>query len=241
MKRPPAELGALVQAVSGTPRSRYVTRWRRSPRRSRATRSPRRPQGAREAHAEDGSSGRRADALTGDLELFGLPGLLQSLQGSESSGELTLVDQQQQTIGTIGLAKGRITEVFARESSRRSGGLPDVREAGAGTFSFRRAAPTKIGDTFDPMQIILEGARRHDEYQRAPRDRPRRPAPRARRHSRRASGGRGERKFAAGVWDRASKGLTPDACEHEIEIDPFRVRRLYAWWIEQGALRPRTS
>ena len=48
-------------------------------------------------------------------------------------------------------------------------------------------------------------------------------------------------KFASQVWDRAAKGLTPDACEHEIPIDPFRVRRLYAWWIEQGALRARTS
>jgi hypothetical protein len=28
-------------------------------------------------------------------------------------------------------------------------------------------------------------------------------------------------------------------CEMEMKVDPFRVRRLYATWVESRALRPR--
>jgi len=243
MKRPPAELAALLQAVSGTPTADV-----RSALETVVAALPNHPMAETASKAlakmgpKAGAQAASTEALTGDLELFGLPGLLQSLQGSESSGELTLVDRQQATIGTIGLAKGRITKCSAGKLTGEAAAYLMFEKPVPGTFSFRTMQPpTKIGDTFDPMQIILEGARRHDEYQRARAIAPDGlrlepvgiPAVRPEDEE--------NAKFAAGVWDRASKGLTPDACEHEIEIDPFRVRRLYAWWIEQGALRPRTS
>jgi hypothetical protein len=89
------------------------------------------------------------------------------------------------------------------------------------------------------MSLILEGARRHDEYQQA-----------------RAFAADGVRyepagipavrpddendgEFASTVWDRAAAGTPADHCELEMKVDPFRVRRLYAFWVEARALRPR--
>jgi hypothetical protein len=246
MKKPPAELGALVQAVSGTPTMEV-----RHALEAVVAALPNHPlaETASKALAKltpKSAAGTVADALTGDLELFGLPGLLQSLQGSEATGELTLVDRQQQPIGMFGLAKGRITKCEAGKLSGEAAAYLIFEKPVPGTFAFRamnaaQAPRGKDQQVLDPMQLILEGARRHDEYHRARAIAPDGlrlepvgiPAVRPEDED--------SAELAASVWDRASKGLTPDACEHEIEIDPFRVRRLYAWWIEQGALRPRTS
>ena len=89
------------------------------------------------------------------------------------------------------------------------------------------------------MSLILEGARRHDEYQQAKafaadgvRYEPAGiPAVRPEDET--------DGKFASQVWDRAAAGTTANDCEHEMKTDPFRVRRLYAHWAEAGALRPR--
>lgn len=246
MKRPPAELAPLVQAVSGTPTVEV-----RAALEAVAATLASHPiaEAANKALAKLGpKSGTAAtgDALTGDLELFGLPGLLQSLQGSESSGELTLVDRKQEAMGTIGLAQGRITKCTAGKLSGEAAAYLLFERPVPGTFSFRatsaaQAPRSKDHPALDPMQIILEGARRHDEYQRARAIAPDGlrlepvgvPAVRPEDED--------SAELAAKVWERASKGVTPDGCEHEIEIDPFRVRRLYAFWIEQGALRARTS
>ena len=89
------------------------------------------------------------------------------------------------------------------------------------------------------MSLILEGARRHDEYQQA--------------KALAADGvrfeptgmaavrpeGEEDGAFAASVWDRAAAGTPANDCELEVKVDPFRVRRLYAAWVESGALRPR--
>ena len=47
--------------------------------------------------------------------------------------------------------------------------------------------------------------------------------------------------FVHAVWRRAASGMPPEVCEADAATDPFRVRRLYAWWLEQGLLRPRTA
>jgi hypothetical protein len=47
--------------------------------------------------------------------------------------------------------------------------------------------------------------------------------------------------FASAVWDRAAAGTPANECEMEVKTDPFRVRRLYAAWVESRALRPRAS
>jgi hypothetical protein len=92
-KRRHHELSCLMQAVAGTPRPEV---------RSALELVLERFQGqvpgeqARKILSTlEPSPAKTTEALAGDLELFGLPNLLQSLVGSESSGELTLFDAHQ--------------------------------------------------------------------------------------------------------------------------------------------------
>jgi hypothetical protein len=39
------------------------------------------------------------------------------------------------------------------------------------------------------------------------------------------------------LWSRVSRGATPLECETEIRCDAYRIRRLLAHWVEQGALQ----
>ena len=40
------------------------------------------------------------------------------------------------------------------------------------------------------------------------------------------------------VWLKASKGENPTSCQEELKVDSFRIRRLFAHWVEEGALQP---
>jgi hypothetical protein len=183
-----------------------------------------------------------AEALTGDLELFGLPNLLQSLSGSSSSGELVLFDAHQGRRGSIVLAKGRIARAEAGQLSGEEAIYAFMEKPFPGTFAFRQSlAEDRVAAAagLDAMGVILEGARRHDEYQQA-----RAFAPDGVRYE--PAGIPAVRPedetdgaFASDVWDRAAAGTPVEHCEMEMKVDPFRVRRLYATWVESRALRPR--
>lgn len=247
MKRPPADLAPLVHAVSGTPTMEVRSvleavahALRNHPLGEQASKALAKL--APKATAPAGGS----ETLSGDLELFGLAGLLQSLQGSESTGELTIVDRQHATLGTMGLSKGRITKCEAGKLTGAEAAYLLFEKPVPGTFTFRSTSAAQTprdgkNRVLEPMEVILEGARRHDEYKRACAIAP----DGLRLEPAGIAAVRPEDEespdLASDVWNRAAKGLTPEACEHEIAIDPFRVRRLYAWWIEQGALRARTA
>ena len=234
------ELSCVMQAIAGTPTIEVRTGLE-----SIAAQFKRHALGeqARKALANLEPSARKTtDALTGDLELFGLPSLLQSLAGSESSGELVLFDAHQARQGSIAMSAGKITRC---ESGRLSGAEAVylfMEKPFPGTFAFRSAAESGRplpNEALDPMSLILEGARRHDEYQQAKafaadgvRFEPAGiPAVRPEDET--------DGDFASHVWDRAAAGTPANECELESKTDPFRVRRLYAHWVETRALRPR--
>jgi len=183
-----------------------------------------------------------AEALTGDLEVFGLPNLIQSLCASGSSGELVLFDAHQSRRGGIVLSKGKIIRSDAGALTGAEAIYLFMEKPAPGTFAFRQAAGEREAaavDGLDAMSLILEGARRHDEYQQA-----RAFAPDGVRYE--PAGIPAVRPedeqdgaFASAVWDRAAAGTPVDHCEMEMKTDPFRVRRLYAHWVEARALRPR--
>jgi hypothetical protein len=41
------------------------------------------------------------------------------------------------------------------------------------------------------------------------------------------------------VWQRAYSGAPALECEKDLPVDSYRVRRMLAHWIEEGALEPR--
>ena len=234
------ELSCVMQAVAGTPTIEV-----RSGLESIATQFKRNALGeqARRTLASLEPTARKTtDALTGDLELFGLPNLLQSLAGSDSSGELVLFDAHQARQGSIAMSHGKVTRCEAGRLTGADAVYLFMERPFPGTFAFRAAtdaAAAPVKDALDPMSLILEGARRHDEYQQA--------------RAFAADGVRFEAAgipavrpedetdgdFASAVWDRAAAGTPANECEFEMKTDPFRVRRLYAHWVEMRALRPR--
>ena len=50
-----------------------------------------------------------------------------------------------------------------------------------------------------------------------------------------------DKEFATAVWREAARGTAPESCEGAVNGDAYRVRQLYAHWLECGALERRPA
>jgi len=181
-------------------------------------------------------------ALSGDLELFGLPNLLQSLADSHVTGTLVLADLNGETIGTLNLEGGRLRNCHVGPLRGNEALYQLFVKPGPGTFVLRsRRDGTHDSEQTEPprdlLPLVLEAVRRHDEYHRARAmvpdgavlkatgAKPRRPAEEQ------------DVNFMRQVWSKVTTGATPEACEAAIASDSFRVRTLIAHWVEEGSLQ----
>jgi hypothetical protein len=238
VKRNDDRLGWLIQALSGTPlpevRDALQEIVDKNPGQKIA-------ESAKAAMATLGASAKPPDApgLAGDLDLFGLPGLLQTLAQSSLTGVLTLMNADRRAEATVIIQDGKF-----RES--RYGNLRGVdavyqlfERPFPGTFAFvsrpnvedlAGGAPAE-----DVVGLLLEGVRRHDEFKRAA-------TLAADGATLKPTGVRGtplpdeDPDFVSLVWAQASKGTTPLVCEAAIATDSYRTRRLLAHWLEEGSL-----
>ncbi len=196
---------------------------------------------AASALANLGGTAKPAEApgLAGDLDLFGLPGLLQTLSQSQLTGLLTLMNTQGRPEATVVIGNGQFLEA-------RSGNLRGVdaiyqlfEKPFPGTFAFVSRTDTDAlapgAAPQDVVGLLLEGVRRHDEYKRAAllvpdqqvlkaTEVPSTPLPDE------------DPDFIYLVWKQVGSGTTPLACESGISTDAYRIRRLLAHWLEEGAL-----
>jgi hypothetical protein len=184
-----------------------------------------------------------SEALSGDLELFALPNLLQSLADSQASGELVLFDRAQGRQGSIGFAKGLIRGAEAGKLRALAAVYWILEKPFPGTFVFRSSAPGSAagGETHEVMGVMLEGLRRHDEYNAARAMVPDGIVlePTGLKPTQPEDETDGE--MLHHVWKSASTGVPPETSEGSIETDPYRVRRMYAHWVETGSLRPKST
>ena len=180
--------------------------------------------------------------LSGDLEMFGLPNLIQTLVQSQLTGVLSVLD-----------GEGRPQAALLVESGRfRGGHCGPVRGEAAvykllerpfkGTFAFvSRDLKGQDGLTApqDLFGLLMEGVRRYDELQRASGVAPDGASLAATGQARSPVEGE-DPALVARAWDLLVSGKQVAQCEVEMAIDPYRVRRLAAQWIEDGslALRP---
>jgi hypothetical protein len=178
--------------------------------------------------------------LSGDLDLFGLPSVLQTLSQSQLTGVLSLMKAPGKIEASVVIEKGLF----------RGAQLATLRGAEAmyqlfekpfpGTFAFMsRADLAAYGPTSEPQDVLgllLEGVRRHDEFKRAaalvpddaviePTGSASTPLPEE------------DADFIRLVWTTAAKGTTVAACEAAIPTDSYRTRRLLAHWVEEGSLK----
>jgi hypothetical protein len=238
VKKNDDRLGWLIQALSGTPlpevREALQEMVDKFPGQKFA-------ETAKAALANLGAAAKPPElpGLAGDLDLFGLPGLLQTLAQSQLTGVLTLMNTDKRAEATVILQGGRFRE--ARHGALR--GVDAIYQLFErpfpGTFAFvSRASVDELAGgapAEDVIGLLLEGVRRHDEFKRAaalasdglslkPTGVPGTPLPDE------------DPDFIRLVWTQVAKGATPLACEAAIATDGYRTRRLLAHWLEEGSL-----
>ena len=238
VKRNDDRLGWLIQAVSGTPlpevRDALQEMVDKFPGQKFA-------EAAKTALATLGTAPKPAEppGLAGDLDLFGLPGLLQTLAQSQLTGVLTLMNADKRAEATVILQGGRFREAHYGPLRGVDAMYQLFERPFPGTFAFvSRASVEELAGgapAEDVVGLLLEGVRRHDEFKRAaalaadglslkPTGVPVTPLPDE------------DPDFVHLVWTHVEKGTTPLACEAAIATDGYRTRRLLAHWLEEGSL-----
>jgi hypothetical protein len=178
--------------------------------------------------------------LSGDLELFGLPGVLQTLSQSALTGVLTLMNTSGKMQAVILIDQGQFRGAQYLHLRGTHAVYQLLERPFPGTFAFVSrndvaslppAAPAR-----DITGVILEGVRRHDEFKRAaamvPDD--------AVLHATNAAATPPtdeEPQLVKVVWDKAVAHSTPQQTEALITRDSYHVRRVLAHWVEEGALK----
>jgi hypothetical protein len=178
---------------------------------------------------------------SGELELFGLPALMQNLAESGLSGSLTLKDAGGEIAGEVVLSGGKIKSCEARGLTGEEAFYQLLEKPTAGSFLFERRVGAESGKAdsdslLEVQPLCLEGMRRYDEFQQAaalvPDDLNLTPTDvRPDHHPDELDG-----MFVNRLWKLASGGATPGDCDGALTADSYRIRRQLAFWVESGAL-----
>jgi hypothetical protein len=183
------------------------------------------------------------ERLLGDLELFGLPDLLQQFSRSRSSGTLIIKDQKAEPLGTLSLRQGRMQSCQVGVLENKEAVYQLLERPVPGTFVFVGHRPdsdlqngSEEPATSDLMPLILEGMNRHDQLQRAcalvPDGASLTPSgPEPVPHP-----GEDDPLIFHRVWERVSAGVKPEDCEAAFPAHIYQIRLLLARWVEEAAL-----
>jgi uncharacterized protein DUF4388 len=184
-----------------------------------------------------------APSLSGDLELFGLPNLLQNLGDNRTNGLLTLFTADGTVASVLALEGGRLRSCQTGALRGKEAFYQLCERPFPGTFALATHREVSAQKPAEPaleiVPLILEGLRRHDELRQAV-----------------ALVGDEARLQGTGtvptplpdetnealvetVWKMALAGSPPRGCESEVPVDAYRVRRLLAHWVEEGAVAVR--
>jgi hypothetical protein len=194
------------------------------------------------AEAGAAPTGKQSGAtLTGDLEFFGLPSLLQSLADQQATGIITLTSRSSgQTAGKLLLINGRFADAQAAHLRGVEALYQLLERPVTGHFAFvpHATPPQTSGEPLDVMPLLFEGIRRHDELRQmmifVPDDLTLhatsvKPTPDAEER---------DPVVIREVWVKASSGTAVAEWEPLIAVDTYRTRRLVGRWLEEGALQP---
>ena len=180
--------------------------------------------------------------LTGDLELFGLPDLLQQLDSLQLTGTLTLKDTEGNTAGALSLAAGRIQHCSAGRLEGEEAAYQLLEKPMAGTFYFQgqknAEAQEPPGENWlpDMNSVLAEGMRRYDELQRLRAVVPDFAVLKRRGGEPGMPDESDDPELFNLIWKKTSAETSPEECEADCLADSYRVRALLAHWVEQGLL-----
>jgi hypothetical protein len=177
-------------------------------------------------------------SLSGDLDLFGLPTLLQSLADTKRTGTLTLLDREGKPVATLNLDRGQLRGGRLGHLSGRAALFEAIEQPFQGTFAF--VSRTDMGgEPPDPepvMHLVLEGVQRHDQLQRGRTLVPDDAALAATGKSPSTVPNEPDYDLVVKLWQKACAGQTPGHCAAELPFDAFRIWNALAHWVEEGAL-----
>ncbi len=180
-------------------------------------------------------------SLMGDLAIFELPALLQSLASTEVTGTLTLREAGGAVVGRFLLENGRIRSSETGILRGDDACYQLFERPTGGTFAFVRQAalpPARDGEPArEVVSLLLEGMRRYDDFQRFSALVPDGIVltPTGTKPSTDPEETDGAIQKA--VWTKASAGATPKAIESAVAADSYRIRRLLVRWVEEGSLK----
>ena len=178
-------------------------------------------------------------SLMGDLDLFGLPSLVQSLSDSVLTGTLTLKSPDGEVFAMLIFDRGSLQSCRNGILSAESAFYQLFEKPRKGTFEFARTAQEGVAAESDfpaILPMMLEAMRRYDELQNArgivPDDqrlkaKESRPIPLPEEK---------DGLLFRNLWNAVQRGTTALECEATIEVDSYRIRRLLAHWIESGII-----
>jgi Domain of unknown function (DUF4388) len=181
-----------------------------------------------------------APSLSGDLELFGLPNLVQNLADNKAAGVLTLFTADRTVASVLVLEEGRLRSCQTGILRGPEAFYQLCEKPFPGTFALAAHREARAEKAAEPaheiIPLILEGLRRHDEFRRAS-------ALVADDARLQGTGtvptpldGETNEALVEEIWKMALLGTPPRQCESEVPVDAYRVRRLLAHWVEEGAV-----
>ncbi len=182
-----------------------------------------------------------AASLQGDLEVFALPSLLQNLAEASASGTLTLREPKNGPVfASLKLREGKLDDITRGRLSGEDAFYQLFERPIPGQFVFVKGAPPAAPGAAARLilPLTMEAMRRYDELQEAAAlvpdavflvPTPQKPTPHP---------GEKDGSFLQALWQRASKGGTALEFEEAVVSDSYRVRRILAHWVEEGALKP---
>jgi hypothetical protein len=184
-----------------------------------------------------------APSFSGDLDLFGLPNLLQSLCEMGKTGVLNLLDEKSRPAATLRLEKGVIRAAQCGARQGREALYQLIERPFAATFAFVRARRPESGggEELPVTQLLVEGVRRHDQLQRALALVPDDASLEATGQSPSSVPDEEDYDLVVALWKKVCEGATPRDIEAGLAVDSYRVFRCLAHWVEEGALRLRPA
>jgi len=189
------------------------------------------------AHVDEAPSA----ALAGDLDLFGLPSLLQNLSDSQLTGILTVLDVGGRVAASVALNTGFLTSAEAGNLRGEMAIYELLEKPLRGRFVFVKQESASGPDPTVPggkpvAPMLFEGIRRYDEFMRAAALAP--DTARFRSTGKRPTNVADESNtdLVKNIWKRALEGATPEVLERELPVDSYRVRRLFEHWLGEGSL-----
>jgi hypothetical protein len=190
-------------------------------------------------HASPPAEATFLPSLSGDLELFGMPNLLQNLAQSEVTGVLTLTDRSGETAGILTFDSGKLAHCRVGVLRGKDAIYQLFENPAPGTFSFinrRDGGSPDASACIEILPLIFEGSRRYDELRQVRALIPE-GAPLV-RTSIDPTQPEEERDptLVQGVFAKIGAGATPEQCETDYFVDSFRIYRLLAHWLEEGSL-----